>query len=147
MRRSASLTLFLAILAVVSGFMLSSASWIGNIGVSLFHSEYEFLRDWWKGAILVFTVWIFLYAVQSLILKISSHTVSNIVNIFAVVAAIIGLYFTYHDFRHNLSHRWMGERFHIGAYLFWIGWIIISAYLLMWAKNIRAMKRKVGMDV
>ena len=44
----------------------------------------------------------------------------------SVLIALVGLYFTYNDFRHTLSHRWLGERFHLGAYLFWIVWIAIS---------------------
>jgi hypothetical protein len=57
------------------------------------------------------------------------------------------LYLTYNDFRQDLSHRLMGERFHIGAYLVWIGWMIISIYLLLTRKISRALNKKVGMDV
>jgi len=147
MRRSASLTLFLAILSVIAGYMLSSASWIGNIGIDLFYREYEFLQVWWKGALVIFGLLVFLYAVQSLVQKMASANISRIVNIFAIVAAFVGLYLTYDDFRHTLSHRWMGERFHIGVYLFWIGWMIISIYLMMSKKNARAMKKKVGLEI
>ena len=147
MRRAASLTLFLAMLSVVSGYLLSNSSWIGNVGVSLFYQQYEFLRVWWQGALLVFCFWIFLYAIQSLVQKIASPGISKIVDILAIVAALIGLYLTYHDFRHNIGHRWMGERFHLGAYLIWIGWIIISIYLLLSKRNARALNRKVGIDV
>lgn len=147
MRRSASLTLFLAIFSVVSGYMLSSASWVGRMGISLFYKEYGFLKVWWQAALVVFAVWIFLYALQSLVQRIVSRAAARIVHIFALVAAVVGLYLTYNDFRHHLSHRWMGERFHIGAYMFWIGWMIISIYLLLTKENKRAMDKKVGMDV
>lgn len=147
MRRSASLTLFLALLSVVCGYLFSSASWIGKVGMSLFYQEYEFLKVWWKGALLVFAALVFLYAIQSLVLRMASRTISTTVHIFAIVGALVGLYLTYDDFRHTLSHRWLGERFHIGAYLFWIGWIIISIYLLLTKRNANAMNHKVGMDV
>jgi hypothetical protein len=49
----------------------------------------------------------------------------------ALVLALIGLYFTYQDFRHNTAHRWLGERFHLGGYLFWIGWMAISVFYLI----------------
>jgi O-antigen/teichoic acid export membrane protein len=147
MKRSASLVLFLAILSVFSGYMLSGASWIGRVGMSLFYQEYTFLKTWWKGALLVFAVWMFLYGVQLLVQRMASRAVAKMVNFAAIAAAFIGLYLTYDDFRHTTSHRWMGERFHIGAYLFWLGWIIISIYLLMEKKNLEAAKHKVGMDV
>ena len=55
---------------------------------------------------------------------------AKLVHISALVIALAGLFFTYQDFRHTLSHRWLGERFHLGAYMFWIGWIIISVFYL-----------------
>lgn len=147
MRRSASLTLFLALLSVVSGYLLSKASWIGKVGISLFYQEYEFLKVWWQGALLVFGVLIFLYALQSLVQRMASKSIATAVHLFALVAAFTGLYLTYDDFRQSVSHRWMGERFHIGAYLIWIGWMVISIYLLLSRKNAKAMKEKVGMDM
>ena len=147
MRRSASLTLFLAALSVVSGSMLSNASWVGKVGMDLFYEEYTFLNTWWKAALLVFAVLIFLYAVQSAVQLYSYPQVARLVNVIALVAAVVGLYLSYKDFREDLAHRWMGERFHLGVYLIWVGWMIISVYLLMRKKNARAFKHKVGMDV
>lgn len=147
MRRSASLSLFLAILSVFSGYLLSSATWIGRVGISLFHQEYEFLKSWWKAGLLVFVVLMLLYMLQSAIQKYGSKSISILVDVVALIAAFIGLYLTYDDFRKDLSHRWMGERFHIGAYLFWIGWMVVSIYLLVNKKNKQSMKKKIGMDV
>lgn len=147
MRRSASLTLFLSMLSVMSGYLMSHATWIGRVGISLFHSEYNFLKTWWKGAMLVFFILIVLYALQSLVQRSLSKTVAAATHIFAIVAALIGLYLTYDDFRHTTSHRWLGERFHIGVYLFWIGWIVISIYLLMSKRNLKALNNKVGADM
>ena len=80
MRRSASLTLFLAALSVVSGSMLSNASWVGKVGMDLFYEEYTFLNTWWKAALLVFAVLIFLYAVQSAVQLYSYPQVARLVN-------------------------------------------------------------------
>ena len=147
MRRSASLTLFLALLSVVTGYMLSKASWLGNVGISLFYQEYAFLKVWWQAALVVFGILMLLYALQSLVQRRTSAGVARTVHIFALVAACAGLYLTYNDFRETLTHRWMGERFHIGAYLFWVGWMVISIYLLMTRNNDRAFKRKVGVEI
>lgn len=43
---------------------------------------------------------------------------------------LVGLYFTYNDFRTDLSHRLLGERFHLGAYLFWLGAILVAVFYL-----------------
>jgi len=147
MRRSASLTLFLAVLSVVAGYLLSNSSWIGKVGMDLFYDEYIFLNTWWKGALLVFAVFVFLYALQSAVLLYASQRISRTVNVTAIVAAVVGLYLTYDDFRQDLAHRWMGERFHLGVYLIWVGWMIISVYLLMRRKNAKALGKKVGVDV
>ncbi len=147
MRRSASLTLFLVLLSIVCGYLLSSASWVGKMGINLFYTEYSFLKSWWKSALLIFSVLIFLYALQSVVQRYASASIAKVVHIFALVAALVGLYFTYDDFRHTLSHRLLGERFHLGGYLFWIGWMVISVYLLMTKKIVRALDKKVGVDV
>jgi len=139
--------LFLAMLSVVSGYMLSSASWIGRVGISLFYKEYGFLKIWWQAALVVFLVWILLYALQSLVQRMTAHKAARTVHFFALAAALVGLYLTYNDFRQDFSHRLLGERFHIGAYLFWIGWIIISIYLLLTRQNTRALNKKVGADL
>jgi hypothetical protein len=133
--------------SVVVGYLLSNVSFVGKIGIGVFYEQYDFLKDWWKGAILVFAVWIFLYALQSLIQRTASRGVSIAVDIAALLAALVGLYLSYDDFRRDLSHRWLGERFHIGIYLFWIGWLIISIYLLLNRKNKEALRHKVGMDM
>jgi hypothetical protein len=34
----------------------------------------------------------------------------------------------------------LGERFHLGGYLFWIGWILISAYYLSKKREVANVK-------
>lgn len=147
MKRSASLTLFLLILSVISGVLLSNASWVGKVGISLFYQEYDFLKAWWKGAAFIFLVLMGLYGLQSLIHKTASKKASNLIHCIAIIAALTGLYFSYADFRNDFSHRLLGERFHIGVYLFWVGWIVISIYLLLTRKNEKAEDRNVGMEL
>ena len=147
MRRAASLSLFLALLSLVSGYLLSNASLVGRVGISLFYQEYGFLKIWWQAALVVFAALILLYALQSLIQRMAGRSVSRAVHIFALVAALVGLYLSYDYFRNNLAHRWMGERFHLGIYLFWLGWMVISVYLLTIRRTEKALKNKVGMDV
>lgn len=147
MKRSASLSFFLAILSVVSGFLLSQVSWIGETGISLFYQEYGFLKTWWKGALLVFAVLVFLFAIQAFVQRFSSLKVSRPVHFIALIAAASGLIFSFLDFRNDFSHRLLGESFHIGVYLFWVGWMVISIYFLLIKKNLKAMQKDIGVEV
>ena len=130
MKRNAFLILLLAVLAALSGYLFSKASLVGRMGINLFYKEYKFLKVWWKGALLVFAAWMLLYLLQRMVQKKLAPIVSRFTHIAAIIIALAGLYFTYSDFRHTTSHRWLGERFHLGGYLFWIGWIIISLFCL-----------------
>jgi hypothetical protein len=119
----------LLLLSVLSGILLSKPSLVGSIGINLFYKQYKFLKVWWQGALTVFAVWMLLYWIQTFLQKrYADH--SRWIQLLAILLSLAGLYFTYADFRHTTTHRWLGERFHIGAYLFWLGWIGISLYLL-----------------
>ena len=130
MKRSTGLVSFIVALSVMSGYLLSKPSLVGKVGISLFYREYHFLRTWWKGGIVVFAVLMMLYFLQGMLHRRLVKKSAGLLHTGMIITGIIGMYFTYYDFRHTLSHRLLGERFHIGAYLFWIGWIIVSGYFL-----------------
>lgn len=98
--------------------------------MSLFYREYNFLKTWWKGGLLILAALMALYIAHGMVQKKYPASKAKAIHIGACVIALIGLYFTYNDFRHTLSHRLLGERFHLGVYLFWIGWIITGLYYL-----------------
>lgn len=126
------LIIILGFFSILSGYLMSKASLVGKAGMSLFYREYNFLKSWWKGALLVFIVMMILYVLQGLLQKRvpKPRTAQVIILVFAAV----GLYFTYNDFRHTLSHHLLGERFHLGVYLFWLSWMLISLYYLFGEK-------------
>jgi hydrogenase-4 membrane subunit HyfE len=95
------------------------------------YKEYRFLKTWWKGALVVFVVWMILLIIQQIIENKLPKQKAVIVHVIFILLAFVGLYFTYSDFQQTTSHRWLKERFHIGAYLFWLGWIIISAFCIV----------------
>jgi hypothetical protein len=64
-----------------------------------------------------------------------SRSTAVILHILVLLIALAGLYFTYVDFREVLEHRLLGERFHLGAYLSWLGWIAISLFFLVKRKR------------
>ena len=129
-KRNISFIALLAALSVVAGALLSQITFVGRVGMNMFYSQYNFLKIWWQGAILVFIIWLLVFVAHSLIQGRVSKASALAANLISLMLAIGGLYFTYSDFRHDLSHRLMGERFHIGAYLFWLGWIGISIFFL-----------------
>ncbi len=129
-KKSAIFISILAIMSAITGYMMSSMSWVGRIGMSVFYKEYSFLKVWWKGAILVFAVWLIIFIAHSIVKKRVSKASALAGNLVSLIIAIGGLYFTYSDFRNDFSHGLMGEPFHIGFYLFWLGWISISLFFL-----------------
>lgn len=136
MRKSTSFVfILLAALAALSGYLLSKASLVGKIGITLVYKEYSFLKVWWQGALAVLACWLVLFVVQGWAGRRAKSGNAALAQVVAIVLAAIGLFFTYQDFRNNLSHRLLGERFHIGGYLFWIGWMIISLFYLFRGKK------------
>lgn len=130
MKRKSFLVSLLLVLSVIAGYLLSKASLVGRAGISLFYTQYKFLKVWWQAGLVLFAVWMLLFLLQGWAQRKLSARVSQLVQAGCLLAALVGFYFTYQDFRHNTAHRWLGERFHLGGYLFWIGWIIISAFYL-----------------
>lgn len=122
--------IILLVLSVLTGYVLSKASLVGRVGISLFYKQYKFLKVWWQAGLVVLAVWLLLFFLLDWVQRRKAPRTARLTQIGALVLALVGLFFTYQDFRHTLSHRWLGERFHLGGYLFWIGWIMISVFYL-----------------
>lgn len=137
MKRSFILPLLLA-LALITGYLLSRASLVGKVGMTYVYQEYAFLKTWWKGAAVVLAVWLLLLLLQSAAQRKLPLPKARLVQMICIVLALAGLWFTYQDFRHTLSHRLLGERFHLGGYLFWLGWLLISGFLLAGSAKVPA---------
>ncbi len=135
MKQNQVFVISLALFSLLTGYLLSAISFTGKAGISLFYTEYQFLKTWWKGALLVFVVWIVLFTILHTISKIVSKAASGIIFTVSLLTALTGLLFSYADFRNSLSHRWLGERFHLGIYLFWLGWMAIVLFLLLKKKT------------
>lgn len=130
MKRKTFFVLFLLVLSALAGYVLSKASLVGRVGITLFYKQYRFLKIWWQAGLLVFSIWMIFFLLQGWAQKRLPPVTAKLIQIGAIVVAAAGLFFTYQDFRHTTSHRWLGERFHLGGYLFWTGWIIISVFYL-----------------
>ena len=133
-KKITSLNAKLVPLAVIAGWTLSKATIVGKVGIHFLHREYTFLNSWWKGALFFWGVWIVLEIIQYRIWKRYRRNINLAVQTSFIFLAVFGLYFTYLDFR-TFSHGLLGERFHIGGYLFWIGWCIISIFFINLRNN------------
>jgi len=128
MKRNATFLLFLAVLSVISGILLSKASWVGRVGMTFFYKEYNLLKIWWQGAIAVYIIWLVLFLLHSFIQRTLPAITARLLHIVILFAAIACLYFTYDDFANDFSHHLLGRRFHYGFYLGWIGWMLICLF-------------------
>lgn len=127
MQRKQTITLIAtAFFSIISGYLLSAISLVGRVGIGLFYQQYRFLKIWWKGALLVFAVWSFVWIFQLLVRKKINVVRANVLHSIFLILGIVGMYFSYNDFSHTISHRWLGERFHLGVYLFWSGWLALT---------------------
>ena len=84
----------------------------------------------------MFGVLLLLFFVQGYLQSKLVRSQARLLHLAAIVIAVIGLYFTYSDFRNDLSHRLIGERFYLGFYLFWIGWMLVSLFYLFQKRQI-----------
>jgi len=131
MKRPFLLSFILFPLSCLSGYLLSKASLVGRTGINLFYKEYKFLKTWWQGALVVFIVLMLVLFIHTQIARKLTGNARTVALFSMLLVAIAGLFFTYTDFRETLTHRLLGERFHLGAYLFWHGWMFVSVVFLL----------------
>ncbi|MCW3122218.1 MAG: hypothetical protein JWQ38_1710, partial [Flavipsychrobacter sp.] len=117
-------------LSVISGYLMSKASWLGRVGMTFFYKEYNLLKIWWQGAIAVFIVLLLLFALHSVIQARMKFLAAKTVHLLIMLLAFGGLYLTYDDFTNELTHNLLGWRFHYGFYLFWVDWMLICFFFL-----------------
>jgi hypothetical protein len=116
-------------LAIITGWSFSKATLVGKVGIHILHKELTFLNSWWKGSLFVWAVWILLELIQFQIWKKYPRKTNMMIQGALIFLAFMGLLYTYFDFR-TFTHSLLGERFHIGGYLFWIVWIIICFFFI-----------------
>ncbi|MBK1441744.1 hypothetical protein JHJ32_17225 [Parapedobacter sp. ISTM3] len=119
-----------ALLATVSGVLISQMSFVGKMGISVLYSQYNVFKIWWKIALLLFAIQLALIFVLWLVKVRLSGRMAFITILLFLIAGLIGSYFTYLDFT-TTTHRLMKARFHSGGYLFWGAWGLSCIYFIM----------------
>ena len=135
MKRNYPLLIFiLALLSLLSGNLTKGVSLVGRVGINLFYKEYKFFKVWWQAALVCFAALILITVMLYFMDKALNGLTRKIVLLVFFFVFLAGLYFTFRDFRDDLSHRLLGERFHLGIYLYWIGFCIISLFYMLTPK-------------
>ncbi|MBF0596990.1 hypothetical protein [Faecalibacter rhinopitheci] len=135
MKNRIILVLILAFLSLLSGILISKMSFIGKVGITFFYDEYTIFKSWWKTGLLFFVIQMIIFGLLSFFhFENNSVFKQKIVPIIFIIIGVIGVYYTYYDFTET-SHRLMKTSFHMGFYLFWIGWFISCIYYLILTKK------------
>lgn len=124
-----------AALCWLSAYLISKISTIGKIGIALFYKEYRLLRSGWKTFLLFFGIQLLIILLLHLTRKRSSAKKTIFTASVFIALALIGLFTTFSDFHQTYSHRLLKERFHLGFYLFWIGWIASCVFFIIESYN------------
>ncbi len=130
MKRTIPFLLLITALSALSGYLMSKASWIGRVGITFLHREYNLLKIWWQGGLAVLLVMILFFILQSFIENKLPYWLAKFLHIVLLLAAVCCLYLTYDDFTTDFSHHLLGKRFHMGFYLAWAEWMLICIYFM-----------------
>jgi hypothetical protein len=121
---------FQALFTLLQTYLILRISLIGKIGIALFYKEYTLLRSGWKTFFLFFAMQMAVIAVLFIVSKRSSARAARTTAYALTGMAVVGLWLNFDDFLHTYSHRLLKERFHLGFYLFWAGWIISCVFFI-----------------
>jgi hypothetical protein len=124
------LTCVQALLCWLDVYLISKISWIGKLGIATVHKEYGLLRSDWKTFLLLFSLQIVLIASLTVVRTKCPRRIAALVISMLLTLGAVGLFLTFRDFIYTYTHRLLKERFHLGFYLFWIGWIGTCVFFL-----------------
>ena len=140
MKRLFSLILFQCLTSVISGILISKMSFIGRIAVSTTRREYLVFKTWWKTALIILAIQLFLILILWIFKRIS-----NLLGVLMSLAFLLligfGVYYTYLDFTQT-SHKYMRIVFHSGFYLAWASGAFTCFYFIFtpFRKKIKAVE-------
>lgn len=131
-KRIAAFIFFVISISCISGYWVSKINWVGQLGIFMFYRNYSFLKIWWQPSLLIFIIYLLLTAILTLSKAFTNKNVALTTNIILILLGLSALYYSYFNFRNNLSYRLLGERFHLGIYVFWLGFIAINLFFLFY---------------
>ncbi len=126
-----ALVLAQAAQSLLATYFISKISLIGKVGIALFYKQYKLLRSGWKTFFLFFGIQLLIIGLLWYMQQKRGRRKTVYTAAIFMILAIIGLVMTYHDFQYTYSHRLLKERFHLGFYLFWIGWMASCIFFMI----------------
>lgn len=126
-----------AVLCLLETYLISKISFIGRVGIATIHKEYKLLRSGWKTFLLLFGIQIAIIITLNIIQKKVSRKSMILTASLLLGVAAIGFFITFQDFLHTYTHRLLKERFHLGFYLFWMGWMGSCIFFLANSREIK----------
>jgi len=119
-----------ALLATISGVLVSQMSLAGKVGISILYNEYGVFKIWWKTAVVLFAAQLLLIFLLWLVKRLLGCRLALAAFFLILLFGLVGAYFTYLDFT-TTPHRLMKESFHGGVYLFWGAWVLSCFYFMI----------------
>lgn len=136
MKRNYLLLVFILVcLSLLSGNLTAGVSLVGKIGISFFYQQFSFFQSWWQSSLVCLALMLIVGTLLYFTDRSLSGLKRKVVLIITFLIFLAGLFFTFRDFRTDLTHRWLGERFHAGIYLYWIGFCIMSLFFALTEKK------------
>ncbi|BAV07956.1 hypothetical protein [Filimonas lacunae] len=119
------------VLCLLEAYLISKISLLGKLGIAMFYKQYRFLRSGWKTFLLLLAIQLLLTGILTMAKKRLSHRKVVYTGMSLLLIGMIALWGTYYDFQYTFSHRLLKEKFHLGFYLFWLGWIGTCLFFLV----------------
>ena len=138
MKRNFLLISVLTAISAISGYLMSQMSFVGRLGINLVHKEYKFLKVWWQGGATILGIFLAIFLLHYLLHRKLPIGIARALHILFFLVAVGGVYFTYSDFEDDFTHSILHQRFHIGVYLFWFGWMFMCLDFLFRGKTAKA---------
>ena len=133
MKRIHILVICQVFFSFLQAYLISRISLIGRIGIATIHKEYALLRSGWKTFLLIFGIQLAIILLLAILQKKVRRKTITLTASILIALAVLGLLYTYYDFQYTFSHKLLKERFHLGFYLFWLGWISSCIFFIVTA--------------
>ena len=130
MKRLPILLLLQAVLSAIAGYLISKMSLLGRVGINLAYKEYAVLKSPVKAGLLLLLIQFIIIGVLWVAARKLPARSAKGIAVLLLLVGFAGLYVTYDDFQRTVTHRLLKEKFHLGFYLFWAGWIMSCTFFL-----------------
>lgn len=131
MRTFLNIAFIQLLLSTISALLLAQMSWIGKLGISLFNKSYTFLKSPLESGAYIFTSQLFIILILHIVYRTLDKKIRQWICFIIFLLAFIGLGYTTYDFNEEFSHRILKTKFHFGAYLIWIGYMLTAIYYFL----------------